>query len=334
MKTLIRCSVVVMSLICGTRAFAAEPATAGGYHVIKKIPAGGDGGWDYLTLDAVARHLYIARANRVMVFDVDKETSVGEIANTPGVHGVALVAKFDRGFASNGGDSTVTSFDLKTLAERKKIKVAGKPDAIIYDPASNQVFAFGSGKAMVIDPEKEESAGTIELGGKPEFAVSDEKGQVFVNLEDKSEVVAIDAIKREVLHHWPLAPGEEPSGLAIDRARGRLFASCGNQKMVCVDTATGKVIGDAPIGKGTDACAFDLDNHLAFSSNRDGTLTVVREADDGKLDVVQTVETQAGARTMAFDPKTHNILLVTAKAKEGQRRAFEPGTFVILVVGK
>jgi hypothetical protein len=334
MRMLIHGSLVALLLISDTCVVAAEPAASGGYHLIKKIAAGGDGGWDYLTLDPVARHLYIARSNRVMVFDVDKETSVGEVPNTPGVHGVALVAKYDRGFASNGGDSTVTSFDLKTLVERKKIKVAGRPDAIIYDPASNQVFAFGGGKAMVVDPEKEESVGTIELGGKPEFGVSDEKGQVFVNLEDKGEIVAIDAIKREVLHHWPLAPGEEPSGLAIDRARGRLFASCGNLKMVCVDTATGKVIGDAPIGKGTDACAFDLDNHLAFSSNRDGTLTVVREADDGKLEVVQTVETQAGARTMAFDPKTHNILLVTAKAKEGQRRAFEPGTFVILVVGK
>ncbi len=334
MRMPIRCSIVVLLLISAIRVVAAEPASSGGYHVIKKIAAGGDGGWDYLTLDPVSRHLYISRSNRVMVFDVDKEMSVGEVANTPGVHGVALVAKYGRGFASNGGDSSVTSFDLKTLAERKKIKVAGRPDAIMYDPASNQVFTFGSNKAIVIDPEKEESVGTIELGGKPEFGVSDEKGQVFVNLEDKSEVVAIDAIKREVLHHWPLAPGAEPSGLAIDRARGRLFASCGNQKMVCVDTATGKVIGDAAIGNGTDACAFDLDNHLAFSSNRDGTLTVVREADDGKLEVVENAETQQGARTMAFDPKTHNILLVTAKAKQGQRRSFEPGSFVILVVGK
>jgi DNA-binding beta-propeller fold protein YncE len=333
MKTLVLGSVVFLTLVSAVQVLAAEPS-GGGYHILKKIPAGGDGGWDYLTLDPVSRHLYIARSNRVMVFDVDKETSVGEVANTPGVHGLALVAKFDRGFASNGGDSSVTSFDIKTLAERKKIKVAGRPDAIMYDPASKQVFTFGSGKAMVIDPEKEESVGTIELGGKPEFAVSDEKGQVFVNLEDKSEVVAIDAIKRVVLHHWPLAPGAEPTGLAIDRARGRLFASCGNQKMVCVDTATGKVIGDAPIGKRTDACAFDLANHLAFSSNGDGTLTVVREADDGKLEVVENVETQQGARTMTFDPKTHSILLVTAKARQGQRRSFEPGSFVILVIGK
>ena len=205
MRKPVRCSIIVLLLFTAIRVVAAEPTGSGGYHVIKKIAAGGDGGWDYLTLDPVSRHLYISRSNRVMVFDVDKETSVGEVANTPGVHGVALVAKYGRGFASNGGDSSVTSFDLKTLAERKKIKVAGRPDAIMYDPASNQVFTFGSNRAIVIDPEKEESVDTIELGGKPEFGVSDEKGQVFVNLEDKSEVVAIDAIKREVLHHWPLA---------------------------------------------------------------------------------------------------------------------------------
>jgi YVTN family beta-propeller protein len=334
MKWFNLCSMLSLSLVIAGRSVAAETA-APGYHVIKTIAVGGDGGWDYLTLDSVSRRLYIARADRVMVFDVDKESLVGDVPKTPGVHGVALVPKLDRGFASNGRDSTVTVFDLKTLKELARIPVGQRPDAIIYDPASNQVFTMNaSGSATAIDPENEKVTGTIELGGKPEFAVSDEKGQIFVNLENKSEVVAIDANKRTVLHRWPLAPGEEPSGLAIDRARGRLFATCGNKKMVCVDTATGKVLGGADIGQGTDACAFDLDSGLAFSSNRDGTLTVAREAPDGKLEVAESVPTPAGARTMALDAKTHRIYLVTAKPKQGERRSFEPGSFAIVVVGK
>ncbi len=317
------------------RQVVAADAGSGDYKVLKKLKVGGDGGWDYLTMDPVARRLYIARSNRVMVYDVEQEKLVGEVANTPGVHGVALVAKVDRGFASNGGDSSVTSFDLKTLAERKKIKVGTRPDAIIYDPASNQVFTLNaSGSSTAIDPEKEEVTGTIELGGKPEFAVSNEKGQIFVNLEDKSEVLAIDAYKRTIVHRWPLEPGKEPAGLAIDKARNRLFSTCHNQQMIALDAATGKVVGSAAIGKGTDACAFDLERSLAFSSNGDGTLTIVKEADDGKLSVVQTLETQSGARTMAFDAKTHNLYLVTAKPKAGQRRSYEPDSFVILVVGK
>jgi DNA-binding beta-propeller fold protein YncE len=325
---------LVFSLFLVASSVAAAPS-APGYHVIKTISVGGDGGWDYLTFDAVSRRLYIARSNRVMVFDVDKEALVGEVPKTAGVHGVALVPKLDRGFASCGGDSTVCVFDLKSLAEVARIDVGKRPDAILYDPATNQVFTFNaSGSATAIDPEKGKVVGTIELGGKPEFPVSDEKGQIFVNLEDKSEIAALDANKLTVLHRWPVAPGEEPSGMSIDRARGRVFATCGNQQMIALDTATGKIVGTAPIGKGTDACAFDLDANLAFSSNRDGTLTVVREDPDGKLEVAETVATQAGARTMALDPKTHNVLLVTAKPKAGERRAFEPGSFVILVVGK
>ena len=328
------CLTLLLGFLVAGQGIAADPPSPG-YQVIKKLKVGGEGGWDYLTLDPVTRRLYIARSNRVMVYDVDKEALVGEVPNTPGVHGVALVAKLDRGFASNGGDSTVTVFDLKTLAERTKIKVGAKPDAIIYDPVSNQVFTFnGSGSATAIDPETEKVAGTIDLGGKPEFAVSDEKGQIFVNLEDKSEVLTIDAHKRTVLRRWPLAPGEEPAGLAIDRARNRLFSTCHNQKMISLDAATGEVLGTAAIGKGTDACAFDLEGSLVFSSNGDGTLTVAHEKTDGKLEVLQTVETQPTARTMAVDSKTHRVYLVAAKPKPGERRSFEPGSFVILVVGK
>jgi DNA-binding beta-propeller fold protein YncE len=311
-------------------------STAPSYHVIKKIPLGGEGGWDYLTLDGEARRLYIARANRVMVMDVDKENLVGEVANTPGVHGVALVPQRDRGFASNGGDSTVTVFDLKTLREVTRIKVGNRPDAILFDPASGRVFTFNAGSrdATAIDPQAEKVVGTIQLGGKPEFAVADGKGHLYVNLEDKNEILALDPQKLTVMHRWPLAPGKEPTGLAMDRSRRRLFSSCHNEMMVVLDADSGRVLATPPIGKGTDACVFDPETGLAFSSNSDGTLTVVREEGTGQFAAAQTVATQAGARTMALDPKTHNLFLATARAKPGQRRSYEPGSFVILVVGK
>ncbi len=334
-RTAARLSAWLCVSLCLSLADSAGAAEAPGYHVIEKIAIGGDGGWDYLTLDPVTRQLFIARSNRVMVVDVDKEKLIGELPDTPGVHGVALVAKFNHGFTSNGGDSTVTVFDLKTLKAVKKITVGKRPDAILYEPESSQVFTFNaSGTASVIDPEKQEVVATIELGGKPEFAVADDKGNVFVNLEDKSEVLAIDAHKHTVAHRWPTKPGEEPAGLAIDRARGRLFSTCHNQRMVVIDTADGKVLGSAAIGKGTDACAYDADSDLAFSSNGDGTLTVARADKLGALTVLETVDTQPGARTMALDLKTHNILLVTAKPIPGERRKYEPDTFVILVVGK
>jgi DNA-binding beta-propeller fold protein YncE len=307
-----------------------------GYHVIKKIPLGGEGGWDYLTLDGQSRRLYIARADRVVVMDVDTGAKIGEVANTPGVHGVALVRKRNRGFSSNGGEASVTVFDLKTLGEVARIKVGNRPDAIIYDPASGRVFTFNAGSrdATAIDAAMEKVVGTIPLDGKPEFAVADGKGHIYVNLEDKSEVLELDARELSVLHRWPLEPGKEPAGLAMDRTGRRLFSTCHNEKMVILDADSGHVLATAPIGKGTDACVFDRDTRLAFSSNGDGTLTVVHEVGTGKFEVAETVQTQAGARTMALDPKTHNIFLATAKAKPGQRRSYEPGSFVILVVGK
>jgi YVTN family beta-propeller protein len=319
-------------LIAAGSAHGAAP----GYHVVKQIPLGGDGGWDYLTVDAEARRLYIARSNRVMVVDLEKETVAGEIKNTPGVHGVAIAPKRGHGFTSNGRDSTVTVFDLKTLTEVERVKVGERPDAIIYDPATDRVFTFNAGTSdtTAIDAETNKVAGTIKLGGKPEFACSDEKGHVFVNIEDKNEVLALDARELKVLHRWPLAPGMEPTGLSIDCAKGRLFATCHSGHMVVLDAQTGKVIATPAIGKGTDASAFDAETGLAFSSNGDGTLTVVKENDKGEYVVEENVKTQPGARTMAFDPKSHNIYLAAAKSKAGQPRSIEPGSFAILVVGK
>jgi DNA-binding beta-propeller fold protein YncE len=318
---------------------SAEPADAT-FQVVKKIEVKGEGGWDYLTMDAEAGRLYISRSNRVVVVDVEKGKVVGEVAKTPGIHGVAIDPKRKKGFTSNGGDSTVTIFDLETLKEISRVEVGKKPDAIIYDPASDRIFTFnaGSSDATALAAEDGKVAGTVKLGGKPEFAVADEKGMVYVNIEDKDEVVAIDSKKLEVKNRWKLAPGKEPTGLSMDRKKRRLFVSCHNEKMVVLNADNGKVLDTAPIGKGTDASIFDQSAGLAFSSNGDGTLTVIEEKPADKYHVVTNVATQAGAKTMALDTKTHLIYLGAARYKApeaGQRRGkMEPDSFVVLVVGK
>jgi YVTN family beta-propeller protein len=329
------CTLIALVLLVASGSTDAQ-LSAPGYHVVKTIALGGEGGWDFLTLDAEARRLYIARSDRVMVMDVDTGTVVGEVPHTPGVHGVALVPKRGRGFASNGGDSTVTVFDLKTLREVARVNVGQKPDAILYDPTSGRVFTFNvdGHDATAIDAETDTVIGTIPLGGRPESAVADEQGRVYVNLEDKNEVLALDARALRVVQRWPLAPGREPTGLAMDRARRRLFATCHNEMMVILDADSGRVVATLPLGKGTDAAIFDPDTRFAFSSNADGTLTVVREDATDQFAVAETVATQAGARTVALDPKMHNLFLVTARATAGQRRSYEPGSFVVLVVGK
>jgi DNA-binding beta-propeller fold protein YncE len=323
----------------GFGAPAEQPESA--YKLLKTIPVGGEGGWDYLTMDPEGRRLYVSRSTRVMVIDVDKGKVVGEVANTPGVHGVALVPRHKRGFSSNGGDSTATAFDLESLKETARPKVGSRPDAILYDPATDRVFTFnaGGGDATAIDAENATVAGTVKLGGRPESGVADEKGMVYVNLVDKDEVAAFDAKELAVKERWPVAPGKGPMGLAMDRAKRRLFVTCRNEKMVVLDANSGKVLADVAIGRGTDACAFDPGTGLAFSSNGDGTLTVVEEKPADTYRVAANVPTQAGARTMALDTRTHNVLLVTARFKaaapgEKGRRAMEPDSFVILVVGK
>lgn len=285
------------------------------YRIEKVVKVGGDGGWDYLTVDTAARRLYITRQTRVMVFDADDLSSVGEIPNTSGVHGVAIATDLGKGFTSNGRAGTVTIFDLKTLKPIDEVKVTGEnPDAILYNPTSQRVFAFNgrSGNVTVLDAGKGDVVGTLALGGKPEFAASDKNGLVYVNLEDKSEVAVLDAEGHAILRRWPLAPCEEPSGMAIDRRRGRLFIGCGNRLMAIVDIANGKVLATLPIGEGVDANGFDSSTGLAFSSNGDGTLTVVREDPEGHFAVAGNVATQRGARTMALDEKTHRVFLATS----------------------
>jgi YVTN family beta-propeller protein len=285
------------------------------YRIEKVVKVGGDGGWDYLTVDSEARRLYVTRQTRVLVFNADDLSSVGEIPNTNGVHGVALAPDLGKGFTSNGRSGTVTIFDVKTLKPLDEVKVTGEnPDAILYNPVSRRVFAFNgrSDNVTVLDAGGGRVVGTVALGGKPEFAAHDKNGLVYVNLEDKSEVAVMDAEGTAVLKKWPLAPCEEPSGMAVDRRRGRLFIGCGNRLMAVVDVSNGRVLATLPIGEGVDANGFDAATGLAFSSNGDGTLTIAREDPDGHFAVAGNVTTQRGARTMALDEKTHRVFLATS----------------------
>jgi len=341
MRTTLRPVVFLVTSLVVPSAARAEQAPR--YRVVQRVRVGGDGGWDYLTVDSPARRLYVTHGTRVLVFDADTLAPVGEIPGTAGVHGVALAPDLGRGFTSNGRTSTITIFDLKTLKVIDEVKVTGEnPDAILYDPASKQVFAFNgrSANVTVLDAATGKVNGTVALGGKPEFAATDLEGRIFVNIEDKSEVAVLDARSLEVLKRWPLAPCEEPSGLAIDRKGKKLFVGCSNRMMAILDTTTGAVVATVPIGEGVDANAFDPETGLAFSSNGEGTLTVARQDSPGRFSVVESVQTQRGARTMALDEKTHRIFLVTAEfgpppsptaEQPHPRPSLVPGTFTLLV---
>jgi len=315
------------------------------YQLKQKFTLGGDGGWDYLTYDPGSKQLFISRGTRVMVVDPAKGTVVAEIPDTTGVHGIALAPDLGKGFTSNGRDNTVTVFDLKTLKQTARITLdAQNPDAILYDPATKRVFTFNgrSNNATAIDATADKVVGNIPLDGKPEFGVADGKGMVYVNIEDKSELTSIDAKKAAVVNTWPLAPCEEPSGLAMDRKSRRLFSGCHNKMIAVTNADTGKVVATPAIGEGVDANAFDPGTQLVFSSNGDGTLTVVHEDSADKYTVAQNATTQRGARTMALDPDSHTVYLVTAEfdeapPAEGQqrpRRTMKPGSFTLLVMEK
>lgn len=340
MKPLVR--LMIAMLFSGQVLLAADP----GLHIIKSSKLGGEGGWDYLKMDSDTRRLFISRATHVVVIDADSLKPVGDIPDTPGVHGIALAREFGRGFTSNGREGTVTIFDLKTLQVISKVKDVGEnPDAILYDPGAKRIFTFNgrSHDATAIDPQAGTVIGKIPLEGKPEFAVSTGHGEVFVNIEDKSELVAFDPKELKVKSHWPLAPCEGPSGLAMDVKNRRLFAGCDNKMMAVVNADTGKVITTLPIGQGVDANRFDPDTHLAYASCGDGSLTVVREEAPDKFSVVGSVPTERGARTMELDHKTHQVFLVTAQfgpppaatpQQPRPRPAILPDTFEVLVVGK
>jgi len=313
-------------------------AAATGYHVTGEIKIGGEGGWDYLTVDSAARRLYVSHNSHVVVVDIDANKVVGDIPDTPGVHGIAIAAALGKGFISNGRGNNVTIFDLKTLKETGKVPTGENPDDITFDAGSNRVFVFNgrSKSATVIDAKAGTVAATIPLPGKPEFAISDGKGHVYNNIEDTSEIVEIDAAKAAVTKKWALAPCTEPSGMAYDPKNRRLFSVCSNRVMAVSDPDAGKVIASPAIGAGSDGVAFDPDAGLAFSSNGDGTLTAV-QFNGGKYEPVENIATERGARTIAVDPKTHKLYLPTAKtapAAGGGRASYVPDTFKVLVVGK
>lgn len=319
-------------------------ASAADYRVTGRIPIGGEGGWDYLTIDASARRAYVSHATHVAVVDLETQKVVGDVPDTPGVHGIAIASKLNQGFTSNGRSNNVTIFDLKTLKATGQVKTGENPDAIIYDPASGLVFTFNgrSKDSTVIDPASGAVKSTIPLGGKPEFAVVDGRGKLWVNIEDTHEIAELDTRKPAVAKRYTLEGCEEPSGLALDPVRRRLFSVCANKVMAISDPEAAKVIATVPIGAGTDGAVYDPGLKLAFSSNGgDGTLTVVSEA-GGKYQAA-TVQTQRGARTMAVDTKSHKLYLPAARIAPGpppaagqgrQRPSYVPDSFMLLVVGQ
>jgi YVTN family beta-propeller protein len=304
----------------------ASAQSAGGYRITKKIPVAGQGGWDYLAVDEAARQLYVSHATQVEVLNVDTGAIVGKIEKTPGVHGIAIAPEPGRGFISNGQSSTVTIFDLKTLKTIAEVPVGKKPDAIIYDPATSRVFAFNgdSNSATAIEAANGKVAGTVDLGGGPEYAVADGAGYVYDNLEDESLVLKINAKSLKVEQRWPTAPCASPSSIAMDRPNRRLFIGCRSKVMAVMNADTGQIVTTLPIGDHVDATAFDPDSRLIFNSNGEGTITVIHEDSPDKYSVVENVKTLPKAKTMALDPKTHQLFLSTAEA----------GQFEVLVVGR
>jgi DNA-binding beta-propeller fold protein YncE len=330
-----RAVTLVLSALFAISAYAVPT----GWKILKEIKIGGDGGWDYLTMDSQARRLYVSHATHVVVVDPDAGKVVGDIPDTPGVHGIALAPSLNRGFVTNGRGNNVTIFDIKTLKPIGQVPTGDNPDSVRFEPKSGRVFTFnGRGNnSTAIDAKTGMVVATIPMGGKPEFSVADDKGNVFVNIEDTSELVEIDAAKAAVTKRYSLKPCDAPSGLAIDVKKRRLFSVCSNRLMAISDPDAGKVIATPAIGAGSDGAAFDPSTGYAISSNGDGTLTVVQDV-GGKYEVVENVATARGARTITLDEKTHNVYLSVADTlppQPGQRRGgFAPDSFKVIVVGK
>ena len=290
-------------------------ANDAGYRLVKKITLGGDGGWDYFEVDPATSHVFIPRGSHVMVVDSEGK-QIADIPNIRGAHAIAFAPELKRAFLST--DNSVTILDTEKLQVLREVKLPADrdPDAILYDAATMRVFTFngeGGNDTTALDAETGKIEGSLPLGGKPEFAQADGSGRVYVNVEDKSQILAFDAKTLKALHTWPLAPCKEPSGLAIDVAHQRLFAGCHNQLMAVVDYTNGDVVATIPIGKGVDANRFDPATGLAFASCGDGTITVAHQDSPRTYSVVQTISTQRGARTMTIDTGNHNVYTVTAE---------------------
>jgi len=312
-----------------------------GYKLLQKINVSGDGKWDFLTFDETSRNLYISHGGTMQVLNVDTKKNVGEVKNTPGIHGIAIISELHKGYTSNGKDSTVTVFDTRSFETIKKIKLQAKsPDHIIYDLFSKKIFVFNnkSGNVSIIDPAKDIVVHTIDLNGNPELAVSDEKGTIYVNLEDKNEIAVIDSKTFEVKKRWSLTPGTEPTGLALDIKNKRLFAGCSNKLLIVLDAETGKVITTLPIGDGVDGVVFNSTEKLIFTSNGDsGTITIIKQESQDTYSVVENLSTAKGAKTLAFDQKKNILYLSSAEFNtpaDGSKPTIVPNSFGILVIAK
>ena len=328
-------SFLITLLIFSTFNLAAQS----NFKITRQIAVGGEGSWDYITVDGTASRIYASHATSAVVVDSKTGKVIGSIPDTKGIHGIALNKAINRGYTSNGRDSSVTVFDLTSLKPIETIKVSGaNPDCIMFDSFSGKIFTFNgrSSNASVIDTKNNKVVATIPLDGKPEFAASDGKGNIFVNIEDKSVINVISAKDFKVIHQWPIAPGEEPSGLALDNETHRLFSVCSNKLMVITDAESGKVITTLPIGDRCDGVAFDPVKKLAYSSNGEGSITVVQEVNANTFKVLETIKTLPGAKTIALDQTTHHLYLPTAEygvAAPGERRPpIKPNSFMILDV--
>jgi DNA-binding beta-propeller fold protein YncE len=343
-----RTSWAVLLVICAAAVvtIAAAPAPQGsGYHLLKKVTLGGEGGWDYLSADPVSHRAFLSRGTHIMVVDADGNV-VGDIPNVQGTHGAQLVNEFNRGFSSNGRTNSVTIFDLKTLAVINEVKLpmADGPDGFAYDPASKNVFVFNarSHDGTGVNAKTGEVAGTVPLAGKPEAAAADGMGHMFVNIEDKAELQEFDSKEFKVMNTWPLATCEEPTGMAIDTAHKRIFIGCHSKVMLVADYS-GKVVASVPIGQGVDAANFDPATQYAFASCGDGTITVTHEDSPDKYTVVETLSTQRGARTMTLDTSNHRVFTITSDFgpppaatpdNPNPRPVSVPGTFTLLIYGR
>lgn len=326
----------------------AQSAAAAGYHIVKTIPVGADGGWDYVSIDAAARRLYVSHATKMVVIDIDRDTVVGELTDTPGIHGIAIAPELGRGFTSNGRDSSVTIFDVKTLAVLGRVKVTGaNPDAILFDAATRRVFTFNgrSANATALDATNGAVLGTIALAGKPEFAQTDGKGRLFVNIEtDPGQIQVIDSRTLTVTATFTLTGCDAPTGLAYDRTRDRLFSVCGNRVLIVSNPTTRRVVTSIPIGPGVDAVSYDESERLLFASNGgDGTMTVIKQEGADRYTSLGNATTRVGSRTMTIDPTSHRAYLATVQygpkpaptADQPRPRApVLPGSFAILVLDR
>jgi DNA-binding beta-propeller fold protein YncE len=302
-------------VVCGVFVAAGSPS---GYRMINRVPLPGAGGWDYLTVDVTARRVYVSHSTQVEVLDADTQKSVGTIADTPGVHGIALAPELGRGFISAGKADAVVIFDLKTLRVISQVKTGKKPDAIVFDPATNRVFAMngGSDSATAIDARNGSVAGTLDLGGGPEFSVADGKGKLWVNLEDKSELVQIDSNSLKIVNRWSVAPCGSPSSMAFDPQNRRIFIGCRSHLMAVADADTGKIVASYPIGDHVDASVFDPETRLIFNSLGEGSIAVFRQDSSDSYTPVENIQTAEGAKTMALDSKTHRLFVPSLRARQ------------------